>query len=351
MTFEVIDCSDVCKWRAVLNHFRHVDVCYLPEYHQAYNTRVENARSCLWHYSDQGKHFAYAFILAPVVVRNDKEKVETGFFDISSTYGYAGPIVSDPSADFVQKSWQFFSEWASEQNIIAEFVRYSVYAQSHRYAHPETEIEANRFVAVSHLPSDADQMFESLRSKTRNMIRKAHRSDLKARELSFDESLTAFRELYETTMERNEAPGFFLYNDAYYALLGQLSAEEARLFGVFHEEKLVAASIALIHQKNALYHLGASLNQYSNMGAGNLLMFEMSVALLRSGVEFLNVGGGRTTADDDPLLRFKKNNAQDLVQYYIGKRVLDPDGYERIRQLWSELNGTAVPAERLIFYR
>lgn len=351
-TTRVLSDKDTVDWRKVILQFDDVDICQTPEYHRIYSTRILKSMSRLWVYDNGNDCFAYPFMMTPVFFNSfDNEIIETPYFDISSTYGYSGPLTTSRDKAFVNEAWIHFDQWAKKEKIIADFTRFSVYTNAVNIAHPDMEVVHNRLVAISPLNGGEDQFFAGLPSKTRNMIRKAHKNNLEAVELDLDRHLNDFRDLYDSTMQRNDAPEFFAYDDNYYDLLTKLPEGELRLFGVFHDERLISTAMAIIHQTNALYHLGASLNEYSYTGAGNLVLYKMSVELIKSGVRFLNVGGGRTQSEDDPLLRFKKNNALDVADYYIGKRIIDSQAYAEVKSLWTEHYPEDISVSKLIFWR
>ena len=152
-------------------------------------------------------------------------------------------------------------------------------------------------------------------------------------------------------MGRNQATGFFTYDDAYYNHLKKMEPCEVELFGVYDGSKMVSASMALIHKDYALYHLGASATQASRVGAGNLALFEMAKGLIAKGVKYFNIGGGRTTSPDDPLFGFKKSNGTAIGEYYIGKRVIDQAAYESVARRWRLLYNTEAQSQNLQFYR
>jgi hypothetical protein len=353
MAGTIIPATDGAAWRSALAAFARIDVCQLPEYHVAYAARTPGSRPLLWRYAEGGESFCYPFLLTPAGWKTPEGSwMDTGYADISSIYGYSGPLATTGDAGFLSAAWSAFDAWASaEAKVIAEFIRFSPHAGTLAFAHQATTIEANRDIAVSRLPASEEALMVALDSKTRNMIRKAGKSALTARELEPVEWIPAFRSLYDETMDRNSSPGFFWYDDAYYAQLLALPRGELRLFGVFREEALVSAAIALIHAKGALYHLGASRQEFSSLGANNLCLFQMSSALLKQGVEFLNLGGGRTTAADDPLLRFKKSNGTGVEKFHIGKRILDAAGYQGVMDEWKGCFATGIDAAKLIFYR
>lgn len=344
MTYKILLPNQIEEWRETLKKFSRVDVCQLPEYNIAYQRRIRNSQACMWCYKDS---FCYPFLLTPVQVRDKNNNVhQTEYYDISSIYGYSGPLCSDKA--ILEDAWSAFDDWSKEQKVIAEFTRYSLFAKTNENAHPETEILDNRPSAVTYLDGD---LLQSLGKKTRNMIRKAEKSGLIAEELDPKAYMDSFRALYDETMERNKATDFFAYDDVYYDTLLSIPGEELRLFGAFDQGKMVAAAISLSHGDGALYHLGASLREYSNLGAGNLALYSMSAALQEGGVKFITVGGGRTTVSDDPLFRFKKSNASHVETFQIGKRIVNQKGYKEVVDLWESLYKKPIETSNLIFYR
>lgn len=345
--YPLIPASDCVAWRERLDLFGQVDCSYLPEYHLAYALRIKGSSALLWHFEEGGEHLVYPFLLTPVMVG----ETATPYFDMSGIYGYTGPLATTSSPDFLHKAWAAFDAYTDEHNIIAEFVRFSPFNNTQRFAHPHTKVEANRQLAASHLPTSEDEVLQLLGSKTRNMLRKAQGAGLSARELALPEYLPAFRALYDDTMTRNQAPEFFKYDDAYWSHMLKLGHDGLRLFGVFADETLVATSMAVVHGQSGLYHLGASLSEYSKLGAGNLSLFEMSRCLMHSGVRFINMTGGRTTASDDALLLFKKSNATTTVTFYIGKRIVNQPAYDSVAKLWQTQCGAAPDAAKIVFWR
>jgi hypothetical protein len=348
----VIGAEAAGAWREALSAFPAIDVCQTPEYHLAYATRTEGGRPVLWRFDLGGERLCYPFLIAPAAwTRADGTREDTGYRDISGIYGYSGPLSTTVDAGFLAEAWEAFGAWAAEAKVVAEFIRFSPHAGTERFAPPGCRVEDNRTIAVSRLPATAEALFEALDAKTRNMIRKAGKAGLEARELEPGPWIPRFRVLYDETMARNASPGFFAYDDAYYGRLLALPAGELRLFGVFQGAEMVASSIALAHGRGALYHLGASRKEFSNLGANNLCLYAMGSALIASKVAFLNLGGGRTTAPDDPLLRFKRSNGTGTETYRIGRRVLDAEGYAAVQGRWRATMGAEPDPARTVFWR
>lgn len=339
--FELVNSTDTQRWRLKLTRFDRVDVCHMPEYHRAYLTRHPKAQALMWTYTKGTDCLAYPFLLDSVL--------DTGFNDISSVYGFSGPLSSTDDRAFLNEAWEVFDQWSNENRIICEFIRFSVYSQNQHFAHPACDVLPNRPISVSLL--DDGSYFESLPAKTRNMIRRAQKEGLEAKMLEPRQGMSAFRELYQRTMQRNNASGFFDYTDEYYEGLLSLPRGELTLHGVFSGTQMVAAAIGLIYQKFGFYHLGASEHSVSRIGAGNLVIYDMVQTAARNGVRYFNVGGGRTTTQDDALFAFKRSNGNDVDQFYIGKRVINRSVYEEIANTWMGDSDQSRLPTQLQFYR
>ena len=352
MSDVLIKASECVKWRNALTRFEKVDVCQLPEYHVAYSRLIEDAKPLLWKFEAGNDYFCYPFILSPVIIKKSTGlAVRTEYSDISSVYGYSGPLSTTDDKNFLDRAWTKFDEFVAENNVIAEFTRFSLYSDNKNLAHKDTTIEYNRLLAASQLPATEKLLFQALNSKTRNMIRKAWSSNLEAREIKLTDYLVEFRTLYNSTMKRRQASDFFHFNSKYFDDLLALPECEICLTGVFSENILITVALALTHGKASIYHLGASLSEYANKGAGNLVLFEMGKNLIDRGVEFLTAGGGTTVDEEDSLFRFKKNNTLNVGKYFIGKRILNPVAYRDVSEFWQDINQCLKPEGKLIFYR
>ena len=133
----VLEAGDATAWRAALAQFARVDVCHLPEYHRAYSSRFEGAQALMWCYQEGSDSLCHPFLLSPVVLSSEEGKTITHYRDISSVYGYSGPLATTDNKDFLEAAWNKFDQWAVENNAVSEFIRFSTYADNLKYAHPQ----------------------------------------------------------------------------------------------------------------------------------------------------------------------------------------------------------------------
>ena len=48
MKIRIINALDSLSWRRNLINLKNLDACYLPEYHLAYSTRLDQSQAILW---------------------------------------------------------------------------------------------------------------------------------------------------------------------------------------------------------------------------------------------------------------------------------------------------------------
>ncbi len=348
---EVVESNNTRKWRSILSQFDKKDVCHFPEYHSAYESRSEGARSFLWVYCDGNSTFAYPILKAPIILRFNEKKYKTEWFDISSVYGFSGPLCNSEDEEFLSKAWEQFDEWSVKNKIVNEFVRYSVYCQNHRFAHVKSKLEINRPISVSALPLHIDEYLPLLPSKTRNLIRKGFKDGLTYKHKNLRDGLELFIQMYNETMSKNNAPSFFNYDLSYYRYFLEMPENEVGLCFVYLKDQPIAASFGLIHGQYGFYHLGASLSQFGVPGTGNIALYGLADLFIQREVRYFNVGGGRTTDSSDPLFHFKRTNGTSESVFYISKRVINEKAYNELLEIWKYEKKLDSNPVQLQFYR
>jgi hypothetical protein len=119
-------------------------------------------------------------------------------------------------------------------------------------------------------------------------------------------ALKHFYDMYELTMDRNEASKDWRFELEFFKNLCQFNTP--LLFGASYKGKLEAACIVLYRptiSPNAYYHFAASNNSYPELGINHMMILAVCEYLKANGAKFLHLGGGRTDDPKDGLFVFK----------------------------------------------
>lgn len=331
MRSAIVGAADEGQWRAMMQRAHAADVYYLPEYHRLYG--YMGADCLAYAASDGTDHLFYPFLLRPVG-RIGLLDAPEGWHDIETVYGYSGPVATTTAPTFLAAAWQGFDHWCAERDVVCEFQRFNPILASERFAASETAVSLNRETVEIRLDGGEDGLWQGYDSTQRNRVRKAIKRGLTCEQTPLDEGLPAFRDLYEDTMRRAGATGFYFFPERYYDDLQRTMADHTRLFVVRSEGKPIAAGIFFTYGRVLHYHLGASHEDALALAPNNLLFHQVALWGQQHGFERLHLGGGRSSAADDALLRFKKRFSPHLLPFCVGQRIHDPERYALLCELW-----------------
>src|ERR1035438_5312128 len=98
------------KWLDFLTPASHsnCDVYFLPEYNHLYGN--SNSEPTCFIYQEGQNIFFYPFLLQRIPQR-------PGYFDISTAYGYGGPLSNSWAFEFIQTAYSKFRLDAAKKNI------------------------------------------------------------------------------------------------------------------------------------------------------------------------------------------------------------------------------------------
>lgn len=265
--------------------------------------------------------------LLPLLVR-PLPNGETGF-DATSAYGYGGPIASREID--LAAAGDAFDAWARANDIVATFLRFHPLLDNVKLAPARTElVELGATVAWELTPER--ELLPEMHTHHRRAVRKADRAELEIVITEAPADLTGFRELYDTTMRRQDAEAFYFFADAYWqALIDEDDIELVLVDGILAGETV--ASLLCYRAGTALhYHLGASADAARNIGASNRCFLAAAEWGQQQGLAQFHLGGGYGGGTDSPLFVFKHryDPTSEPHPFAIGKLVHDADRFRTL---------------------
>lgn len=233
--------------------------------------------------------------------------------DVVTPYGYGGPTADG--------FWDAYEEWARERGAVTTFVRFHpLYGNQHGAPIHVDELAPT---VAWRLEPERD-LLAGLHFKHRNKVTKAENAGATVTQ---HEGLGEFVPLYEDTMQRVNADGFYFFEPAYWERLGELPLVR---FDAEIEGEVVASALCLATPPWLHYHLSGTTDEGRSTGSSTLVLLEAARWAQANGYERFHLGGG-LGGKEDSLHHFKARfDPEGLVDAAVGKAIHDEDAYRRL---------------------
>lgn len=317
------------QWDYVVQTFRDYNVYYLSGYVKAFKIHGDG-EPLLFFYDGVGKEGIVRGI--NIVMKRDiscdphfSDKIEKGkLFDFSTPYGYGGWLIE---GEDVEQLFNEYEQWCQENGIISEFVRFHPIVKNYIYNTKYYNVKALGETIAMDLTS-VEVIWKNISSKNRNVIRKAIKSGVKIYNGRYPEIYERFREIYNNTMDKNNADPYYYFKSEFYnSILNDLSKNAQIFYAQIPDGTIIAASIIVGANGILNYHLSGFLQEYGSLAATNLLLYEVALWGNANGYKLLYLGGG-VGAGEDNLFKFKRAFYKgELYKFYIGKKIFNEKYY------------------------
>ncbi|MGI8606085.1 MAG: GNAT family N-acetyltransferase [Gaiellaceae bacterium] len=245
--------------------------------------------------------------------------VQAGGRDVTTPYGYGGPVAA--AAASLDRFWSAYEAWCTENGIVSTFVRFHPRFENQRLA--EAGVHVERLGPAIAWPLDGD-LVGGLHRTHRNKVRKAERAGVAVTAHEAPDGLAAFVALYEDTMRRAGAGSFYFFGEEYWKHL--LTGPVVRFDGHL-EGELVVSTLCLGAGPWLYYHLSANSEDGRRSGASNLLLLEAARWAREQGYDAFYLGGG-VGVREDSLFAFKEHfHRPGRLDLFLGKAVHDRERY------------------------
>jgi len=260
--FKILDYYN-SKW-ADLVRLYNLDVYFAPQYCKIWEDYGDGEVQAFLYESALGK------ILYPYLVRKiDFGKLNDNYFDISTPYGYGGPIFLDfdkQNLPLLIKDFRLeFATYAHEKKIICEFVRFHPIYKNHRFfLDSDIKCKLVRNTIKMNLALKIEDILKNMNTSTRNNIRKAIKNELNVffKVNPTLKDIKIFYKIYSETMNRLEAYDFYKFSFNFFLNTFTFLKENSELAFVCKEDNIISSTIFLFGNNIVHYHLGGSLEQY-----------------------------------------------------------------------------------------
>jgi len=342
--YKILDCKlDKKYWKKILDENDINNVLYLPEY------------LMLWKLNGDGtaKNFFYkcnyGIVLYPFLIRkiNDLEffqqmKIDETFYDITSPYGYGGPLVKSYNRSdkkiLLEGFIKEFSLFCKKNNIVSEFIRFHPLMENHANFIDKLEIEKMNSIIYVDLSITEEEIWENYKRNNRKNIKKAIRNDI---EIVIDEEfefLDEFLEIYYKTMEKSNAKGYYFFPKFFFEFIRGSLNKNFVLFISKKDSNIISVELAL-YDKDIIYSfLGGTLSEHFPLRPNNLLKHKLILWAKEKNIKYYLIGGGYSP--EDGIFKYKHSFSKNGVRdFFVGRKIHSKDIYEKLVKEWKIKNG------------
>ncbi|NMA31973.1 MAG: GNAT family N-acetyltransferase [Candidatus Methanofastidiosa archaeon] len=346
--------KDKETWNEIIEGFTSKDVYFIYNYFVPFQNNGDGEPILYYFECEHGK-VAYPFMLRDIAEsENFRSELEKNrYFDISSAYGYGGPLYEgceeDGSMPELKKAFfKSFSNYCNKKNIISQFDRFHPLINNHTFFEEYSGVLPIRKTVYMDL-NDKEKMWSNLDSKCRNKIRKAKKNEVSIVLEDELKTIEGFKNIYNSTMDRRDASEYYYFNDNFFNDTIDSLGKNVFIANAYYEDKIIASSLIMRHSRYLHYHFSGALREYRKLQANNLLLYEVAKWGNENGYEKFHLGGGYES-ESDSLYKFKKSFSRlEDNDFYIGKRIYDVEMYDRLTDIVNKRkpgDGLFFPAYR-----
>lgn len=277
---------------------------------------------------------------------------EEPYYDISTPYGYGGPLITDckdiHKCEVVQAFHDAFEEYCQQENIVCEFVRFHPLFTNAQDFKSCYELTFRRYTTGTNLKDYENPVKSEFSKSKQKSIRKALEAGVEYRVTAAPSSLEEFKQMYYSTMKRKNADSIYYFNDEYFADLLTYFSEHIVLVEVLYEGKAIAMGLNLIYGKTIHIHLSGTLDEYHHLSSAFVMRYALAMWGKEHDMDLIHEGGGITGEIDDPLYLFKKQFGKNTeFTFHVSYKIWNRKIYELLcKTVGVELKIDLFPAYR-----
>lgn len=321
-----------------------MDLYFDKNYGKLYE-KIENGKAQIFEYEDENGKITNQFLIRQIPDEINGKK----YFDIVTPYGYGGPIIENLIGDkeiLLQKYEDEFSKYCLKNDIVSEFVRFHPVLKNYEDFEKMYNAKYMRKTLITKLQDDLVQ--NQFGKTCRKNIRQALNKGVTYRVTKSPENIDSFKEIYYSTMDRNNATDYYYFDDEYFKDLLKYFKDNIIFIEAIFEDKIIASGLYFAYKDIIHIHLSGTLTEYLYLSPAYILRYAITLWGKENGYKLIHHGGGRSNSEEDTLYLFKKNFAKLYdTDFYIGRKIWNTDIYNKLCNLKCvDVNEEFFPAYR-----
>jgi len=289
------------------------------------------------------------FIAFPMIKRAIDH---SSFYDLTSVYGYAGPVSNVDFSRFMPAHLAHFKEafhhFLKEEHCICVFSRLYPFLNQHHILESIGGVCPNGSTIYIDLSSSIETQRSRYNHRLRRQVKKLRGLNYVITASSGPREIAVFMDMYHKNMDRLNASESYYFDEAYFR--GLLNREEFNnlLILIYDGKEPICGALVMVSEHVVRNHLSATSEKYTKLSPSKLLTDEISLIGRKMGKKIFHLGGG-VGGKEDSLFRFKRHFSDLEIEDRIWCYVNNHQAYEElVLQRGQEINpeSTFFPAYR-----
>ncbi|WP_442604290.1 lipid II:glycine glycyltransferase FemX [Paenibacillus sp. KN14-4R] len=329
-TYTILGSEDRKIWDVMVQRIGQSDVYFTSDYLCISEANGEG-KAQLFVYQENDEVIIYPYLLRDLHdLPHMKDYLSTPCYDITTPYGYGGPLCSATDEQVIHRMFRSFENvfhaYCLENFILTEFVRFHPLLHNASYYQAVEPTYIRNTIAI-----DLKQEEGRFSEHHRRAIRKATKFELEFAERPTSD-LSQFLPLYTKTMDKRDALSYYYFSNEYFEKLARDLGDRMKLLEIKHQETVISSALFFIEGDIAQYHLQGSSREHETFFPSHYLIYRTMEYMRQSGCKWLHLGGGYA-GNEDGLYRFKKGfDTKGELPFYIGKRIHNQEQYQSLLQ-------------------
>mgnify|MGYP002700136646 CR=1 FL=1 len=324
--------DDAIEWRRLVDSFPSArrDIHYTPQYHQIYE-QTYGQQSSLFVFQSAGNTIVQPVVrkVVPPELTGDCNERR---LDLESVYGFGGPLATNPVSHQQAKDYNLaFCEYQRSVGAVSEYCQLHPLLLEHQtpLLSESCEKSLRKQCVFIDLSQSLTDLWSSIHERQRKAVAVAKRRGVKVRRLeATDEQLDQFRAMYSATMVRVNAAESWHFPDTYFRSCRDCLGEQKVSLFAAEVDGGIGGYFYLLHEYDTCYyHFAATDPAFNKFNLSSLLLFETLLWAKVQGYKNYFLGGGRSSEEDDSLLKFKSSFSQTKSPLLVYQRILNDECY------------------------
>lgn len=342
-SIRIIQVDSKDEWREALGGLH--DFYHLPFFHELAKDLGEG-EPILFVYEGGGYRISLPLLIRPIDVVFDGSGGKQ-WFDATSVYGYAGPVVSHADIpDIIRRDFQ-----ESLTRILSENMIVSLFSRLHPFLNQDplvaglgTLVSPGRTVSIDLTIPEESQVAQYRENHRRGLKKLREAGAICYVDEDFSH-LDAFTKIYNETMERVNATKGYFFPGSYFQRLVATDEAEVKLIVCEIGNELACAGIFTKCGDIVQYHLGGTSESSLKFSPMKIVLDAARHWGYEHGAKILHLGGGVGTRDDS-LFQFKAGFSNRLHTFNTWRWVLLQSVYDQLAAAFKADQSTKAQPEQ-----